>query len=54
MRVGDHVLYKGEVCEIIHIYRSGYCELKKPFLHQIILAHQSEFTRVVKDAQQPH
>ncbi|MEZ0119395.1 UNVERIFIED_ORG: hypothetical protein ABRZ91_003352 [Heyndrickxia coagulans] len=42
MKIGDHVMYKGENCEIVYIYKSGYCELKKPFLHQIVLAHMSE------------
>jgi hypothetical protein len=42
VKIGDHVMYKGENCEIVYIYKSGYCELKKPFLHQIVLAHMSE------------
>jgi len=42
VKIGDHVMYKGENCEIVFIYKSGYCELKKPFLHQIVLARMSE------------
>ncbi|GER66463.1 hypothetical protein BpJC7_06940 [Weizmannia acidilactici] len=42
MRIGDHVTYKGETCGIIFIYKNGYFELKKPYFHQIVLAHPSE------------
>ncbi|MBS4173867.1 hypothetical protein [Bacillus sp. FJAT-49736] len=49
MKIGDIVEYKGEKCEIIYLYDSGYCEIKRPFRVNIQLVKQSD----IRKAQAP-
>lgn len=42
MKIGDIVCYKGEKCEIIYLYDSGYCEIKRPYRIHIQLVPLTE------------
>ncbi|WP_197089624.1 hypothetical protein [Bacillus sp. SA1-12] len=43
MKVGDEVFYESKLYKIIHIYESGYCEIKKmDSLYEILLVKLSE------------
>jgi len=46
MKIGDIVCYRGEKCEIIYLYESGYCEIKRPYRLQIQLVSQSELGEI--------
>ncbi len=46
MKIGDIVYYKGEKCEIVYLYESGYCEIKQPYRLQIQLVSRSELEKI--------
>ncbi len=43
MKVGDVVFYESKLYRIVHIYDSGYCEIKKEdSIYEVMLVKMSE------------
>ncbi|WP_216772542.1 hypothetical protein [Metabacillus halosaccharovorans] len=45
MKVGDVVFYETKLYRIVHIYDSGYCEIKKEdSIYEVMLVKMSELS----------
>lgn len=44
MEVGMDVVYDSKIYTIVHIYNSGYCEIKEKNKHTILLVKLSELS----------
>jgi hypothetical protein len=45
LEVGEQVLFKGKVCTIVHVYQSGYVEIRES-VFKVELVHWSELKPV--------